>query len=822
AFSSPRSAVDAAVAAQRVLPLPVRMGVATGEAELRGEDYFGSVLNRAARVMSAGHGGQILVDSLTSELLVGVDLIAMGKRRLRDIARPLDLFQVRAAGLRKDFPALKTVDTAPGNLRPPAARLIGRDSELADVASALKAHRLVTLTGVGGVGKTRLALEIAGHAAPDFVDGVWVIELASVTDPAAVPDAVAGVLGITQQPGMSLTDSVASALEGRSRLLLFDNCEHVLNAAADMVDAILARSSTVKIIATSREGLRVDDEQLWPVPPLDTRSESDSAAVTLFAERAEGVAPGVPLDPVAVVEICRRLDGIPLAIELAASRLVSMTAAEVRDRLNDRFRLLVGSRRGLERHQTLRHAVQWSYDLLDTAEQHLLSRCSVFAGGFDLAGARAVSGSDDEFATMDLIEALVRKSLLVADRSSERTRFSMLETIRQFAEDQLAAEGLAEETRAAHVHFFAGLEADIIALWDSPRQRDAYEWFTTELPNLRSAFRWAADRDDLDSAVAIAVYSFIGALAEQYEPIAWAEEMIEPAKAVDHPRLIALYVIASQCYWVGRTDRAVHYSEQGQLLIGDAQYDDFPLHYEASLGGPYIATAQPERWAAFARQRLQCTDDPRGHARAALIMALVLTGSYGEAIELADGLSVVAETTENPFSLSQMLLATGFAFRYADPGKALVALRRALEIAQASGNRFNESHIAVTLAPLEAQHGSPGAALDYLTLVIRNYLETGNIATSRSPLANLAGLLSQLGHHEPAATIAEFADDPLTRIAFSEITTTIRKLREVLGNERYETLARNGQAMNNAEMANYALEQIELARDSINSPTTTT
>ncbi len=216
AFGSPRSAVDAAIAAQRALDLPVRMGIATGEAELRGEDYFGTVLNRAARVMSAGHGGQILVDGLTAGLLTGVDLVALGPRRLRDIARPVEVFQVQAPGLPSEFPPLKTVDSTPGNLRPPTTSLIGRESELADVASALKAHRLVTLTGVGGVGKTRLALEVAARSAPDFPDGVWVIELAAVGDPAAVPDAVASVLGVIQQPGMTLVDSVAAALEGRS------------------------------------------------------------------------------------------------------------------------------------------------------------------------------------------------------------------------------------------------------------------------------------------------------------------------------------------------------------------------------------------------------------------------------------------------------------------------------------------------------------------------------------------------------------------------------------------------------------------------------
>jgi predicted ATPase len=551
AFASPRSAVDAAVMAQLALELPVRMGIATGEAELRDGDYFGTVLNRAARVMAAGHGGQILVADSTAGLLSGVDLLDLGPRRLRDVPMPVRVFQVQAAGLRTEFPSLRALDTTPGNLRPATTSLIGREPEVDAIKSAVRSHRLVTLTGVGGVGKTRLALEVAARLADEFADGVWVFELAAVTDPASVPDAVAAVLGITQQPSKTVSESVAAALEGRSRLLVFDNCEHVLDAAADIIEAIFSHSQTVHILATSREGLRVGDEHLWAAPSLDLTDGIESSAAALFVERAAAVRQDVPLgatgESAAVVEICRQLDGIPLGIELAASRMQSMTASEVRDRLGDRFRLLVGSRRGLERHQTLRHAVQWSYDLLDDGERSVLDRCSVFAGGFDLAGAQAVTGSDDDFATLDLLDALVRKSLMVADHSSGRTRFSMLETIRQFAEEQLAATGEATEARTAHARHFATREPDIMAAWDSPRQREAYEWLTTELANLRTAFRWAADRGDLDDAATVATYAaFLGFCIDNYEPIAWAEELIEPAGTVDHPRLAFLYVIASQ------------------------------------------------------------------------------------------------------------------------------------------------------------------------------------------------------------------------------------------------------------------------------------
>src|SRR6516225_2007896 len=253
AFASPSCAVDAAVAAQRGLVLPVRMGIATGEAELREGDYFGTVLNRAARVMAAGHGGQILLADSTAGLLSGVDLVDLGPRRLRDLPTPVGLFQVRAPGLRTDFPALRALDVSPGNLRPALTSFIGRESELDEVQAAVKAHRLVTLTGVGGVGKTRLALEVAARLADEFPDGVWVFELAAVTDPLAVPDAVAAVLGITQQPGKSLGDSVAAALEGRVRLLVVDNAEHVRDAAADLIEAILAASATVKVLDTGHK-----------------------------------------------------------------------------------------------------------------------------------------------------------------------------------------------------------------------------------------------------------------------------------------------------------------------------------------------------------------------------------------------------------------------------------------------------------------------------------------------------------------------------------------------------------------------------------------
>lgn len=818
AFTSPRSAVDAAAAAQRTLELPVRMGLATGEAELRDGDYFGVVLNRAARVMAAGHGGQILLAESTASLLIGVDLIELGLRRLRDVPMPVALFQLRADGLRTDFPPLRALDTTPGNLRPATTSLIGRESEVGEVEAAIKAHRLVTLTGVGGVGKTRLAVEVATRLADEFFDGVWLFELAAVSDPAAVPAAVAAVLGTTQQPGKSLGDSVAAAMEGRVRLLVFDNCEHVLDAAADLIDVIIAHSSTVKILATSREGLGLTDEQQWPVRPLDVDAGAESDAVNLFVERAQSVSPRFSIvhggEAGAVLEICRRLDGIPLAIELAAPRMASMTASDVRDHLDHRFRLLVGPRRGLKHHHTLRQAVAWSYDLLDDAEKALLERYSVFVGGFDLESACAVGRFEnlDDYAIIDLLDALVRKSLLVADRSSGRTRYSMLETIRQFAAEQLAVSGAATEARMAHARHFAGREAGVLALWDSPRQREAYTWFTAELANLRAAFRWAADQGDLDLAAAIATYAaFLGVWIENYEPVAWAEQLIEPARAVDHPRLAFLYVLASQSFHPGRVKAAVRYSDAGGPVIADGRHE-VPFGVDGWLGAAYMVAGQPQRYVEWCRAQLARGRDARVITWAIFVLALTATGRGDEARAASNGLIDAAEATRNPCMLSYALWAHGYAFHGADPVVALESLRRGLVIAQESGNRGHETTLAASVSRLEAEYGDPVAALNYLMVGIRNLHDAGNTTLIHATLAILAALLDRLGRYEPAATIAGFAFSPITAAISPEINTAIAHLREVLGGPVYESLARKGETMTTAAMAMYAYDQIDQAR----------
>lgn len=457
--------------------------------------------------------------------------------------------------------------------------------------------------------------------------------------------------------------------------------------------------------------------------------------------------------------------------------------------------------------------MQWSYDLLTEAEKSLLQRCSVFAGGFDLSAACAVSGSDDRFKIVDLLDTLVRKSLLAADRSSDKTRFSVLETIRQFAEDQLAAAGEANKVRDAHARYFAGREADVLAPWDSPRQREVYSWFTVELANLRAAFRWAADHDDLDTAIAVANFAgFLGIWVEQYEPLGWAEELIDRARVVDHRRLPQLYVMAAMCYATGQIGDSVGYAAAGRLAIGSGGFDKVPYEFEVALSATYATAGEPDQWVELCRNVIALEPGTHALARAFLVMGLTVAGATHEAVAMLEGLLSAADTTANPAVVGYALLARGLAYRYADGVAAYDAHRRGLTIAQDSGNVLIESHLAGTLAQLAALHGEPTDAFDYLTLAIRHFFDAGSFSHLRVPLAILATVFDRLGLHEPAATMSAFAVTPLTRTSVPEINTTISHLREVLGDEVYESLARTGETMTSAEMAAFALEQIDQAR----------
>jgi hypothetical protein len=441
----------------------------------------------------------------------------------------------------------------------------------------------------------------------------------------------------------------------------------------------------------------------------------------------------------------------------------------------------------------------------------------VFTGGFDLPSVCAVSGlpeGSDDFAILDLLGALVRKSLLVTTRVSGRTRFSMLETIRQFAGDQLDARGQVAETRTAHARYYASREPDIWALWDSPRQRLAYELFATEVANLRTAFRWSADHGDLDTAAILASCSgWLGYLTENYEPITWAEELIEPARAANHPRLGFLYTVASQCWMPGRIEAAVRYADAGQEVISNGP--TVPFGIEGLLGTVYVATGQPGRLAEWCRTMIEDGRDTHTFTRTCLLLGLALSGCTDEAMEASHGFIEAAEATDNSFVLAAALHAYGLAVHDTDRVRSFAAMHRGLRIAQDSDSRAALTGLAAHLCSFATEHDEPLVALEYFPVAITNYQRTGNTMMIRTLLGILAALFHRLGRYEPAATIAGFAatSDAIAGHAFfAQFGIAISQLLTVLGEETYESLTRKGETMTTAETVTYAFDQINHAR----------
>jgi len=758
----------------------------------------------------------------------GVELVDRGEHRLRDLSGVEHLYQVGAAGLRVEFAPLRTLDAVPGNLPVQTTSFVGRETAVKELAEEVRGHRLVTLTGVGGVGKTRLAIQVAAELAGEFADGVWLVELAPVGEPAAVPDVVATALGVTAQAGLTMTDSLAQALSGRRLLLVLDNCEHVLGAAADLVEAILTHTTTIRVITTSREGLRVGAEQLWPVPSLDVSAALGSAAVALFAERAQAVNPDFVLredsESAAVIEICRRLDGIALAIELAAARTVSMSTIDVRDRLGDRFRLLAGARRGLERHQTLRQAVGWSFELLDSAERSLLCSASVFAGGFDAAAAVAVCASgQDEYAVLDLLDSLVRKSLVTIERRAGPARYGLLETIRQFAAEELAATGASDDLRDRHATYFA---AEVVTQLDAshgPRFRGAVEWVDTELANLRTAFRRAVDRADLVTAVAIAAHTAqLGFFRQRFEAVGWAEEILERATDADVRQLPRLYTAASNCLYTGRPEVAVGYAQTAIALEADGRYDPFPAFYT-----PRGREAEAHRFAGRNERRLEIyrslADQPDPDHRALglglLLYVLPEVGLGAEARTIADEALAAAHTSGHPVTITYTLHAYGRAYAETDPERALSTMRQALASAREHGLGFFEALFARDLASLEAVHGDRDQALRLFGNAIEAFHRAGNAGSLALTLAYLTMYLADDDQPTIAATVHGASTGHAAISTVTKLTSTVEQVRLVLGETDFNRCVAAGAAMEPAEAVAYVRARSKpLATESPRSP----
>ncbi len=474
AFARASDAVACALALQcaPLAPISLRIGLHTGEVQLRDEgNYIGPAINKAARLRNLAHGGQTVLSGATEALVADVLpadvwLTDLGAHELRGVARPERVVQLCHPDLRNDFPTLNTAKSvAAHNLPSQFTSFVGRGSQLAELRRLLAEDRLVTLTGAGGAGKTRLGVEVANQAAGDYAEGVWYVDLAPITDPVVVPVTVARALGLPDQPGRSTMDTLLRFVHDRQLLVVLDNCEHLLDACAELVVALLGGAPGLRLLATSREPIGVPGEATWRVPSLSVSDE----AIALFTDRARlaQIDFAVTDDNAATVaEICQRLDGMPLAIELAAARVRALSVGEILDSLHDRFRLLTGgARTAVRRQQTLRASVDWSHALLTETERVLLRRLAVFLGGFDLDAAQSVAGADglQRYQVLDQLTLLVDKSLVVAENIRGRTRYRLLETVRQYALEKLGESGEADAVRSRHRDYYMALAAALDA-----------------------------------------------------------------------------------------------------------------------------------------------------------------------------------------------------------------------------------------------------------------------------------------------------------------------------------------------------------------------
>jgi predicted ATPase/class 3 adenylate cyclase len=836
AFASAPDAVKAVLDAQRRLgtevwgetgPLRVRMGLHTDEGRLRAAgEYVNRPLNRCARLMAVAHGGQVLVSDVTAavardRLPADVVLSDLGEHRLRDLAEPVRIFQVSHPVLRRDFPPLRSLDTLPGNLPLQPTELVGRERDLADLAAVLRESRLVTLTGVGGVGKTRLALQLAAETLPSFRDGAWFCEFAPLKSGDAVPDIAAAVFSLQPSPGQTMTDALIESLRAKELLLVLDNCEHVLDAVAHLVERIERECPDVTVLATSREGLALRGERIVAVPSL-----AQDDASRLFADRAADVQAGFSLNgenEAAVQRLCERLDGIPLAIELAAARVRSMTVSELNQRLDDRFRLLTGgSRTALERHQTLRATVDWSYDLLSPPERVLLDRLAVFAGGFMLDAAQAVAGGDDldSLDVLDLLAQLVDKSLVIAEQATGATRYRLLETIRQYAQERLEASDtdaeLARRRHAEHYVTFAEVAAPHL------RGRDQLEWverLVPELDNIRALVAWTTEAGEVDLAFRLVMATNVNGLSLSQTALGWAEAACAMPRTADHPMLPDVLGWAA---WsaVNRADM-----DRSRELIAEMHAAEQRLNAEPSalrlqgpttlaLFGGEIAKSieHAERWVELARA---AADDYQ------LVQGLTILGSayliedpelavrtLEEAVDL--GRSVGA-----PGILSWALSVLGTFLVETNRPEALSVLTEAAEYATLVGNAHAAAHALTMAASIHGGQGEHDVALRMAATACDEARRVGTRLGIGGALFATATSLSDLGDHESAVMLAAFATAIYSGQWAGRVEAARRDLlgaaTDALGAERVAELDRRGTNLTDEEAATLARDASEHA-----------
>jgi predicted ATPase/class 3 adenylate cyclase/DNA-binding NarL/FixJ family response regulator len=735
AFARASDAVACALELQRapLAPIRLRIGIHTGEIQLRDEgNYAGPTINRTARLRDLGHGGQTLLSGATEALVLDglpgdVWLTALGTHSLRDLPRPERVMQLCHPDLVNDFAPLRVAKAVISQRLPVQFNsFVGREADIAQVRDLVIKNRLVTLTGAGGVGKTRMAIQVAGQFSAEFSDGVWYVDLAPITDPDLVPITMARALGLPEQPGRSTADTLRRFVADRQMLVVLDNCEHLLDASAALVLALLETCPRLTLLTTSREPIGVAGELSWRVPSLPLADK----AIELFLDRASRARSDLLVDDqnaAAVAEICRRLDGVPLAIELAAARVRALSLVEILDSLHDRFRLLTGgARTAVRRQQTLRASVDWSHALLTEPERVLFRRLAPFMGGFDLAGAQNVCGGGDveRYQVLDQLALLVDKSLAVADESSNRTRYRLLETMRQYALEKLGESGEADVVRTRHRDYYTALAAKLDLPADSDYER-AIEQAETEIDNLRAAFGWSRETSDVELALTLtsSLQPLWQGRGRLREGLTWFDTALDANQPAMTPavRARALADRATLGLWAGATESP----DQAQQALAIArEVNDPALLARALTACGYVA-------AYF-------DADEAGS---------YLTEAMGLARDLGDR-----------WRLSQILVAQVVAALAAhDPIAARAAAEEGRDLANAIGDRFNARRFRWYLGIAQLYRGDLAGAVAQFAAVADEAEAAHDEIWRVDSLVGLGIALAHQGEYAAALAAAEAA-----------------------------------------------------------------
>ena len=810
AFTSAPDAVSAALDAQRALHaeaqkaapggpiIRVRMGLHSGAVEARDNDYFGPPLNRVARLMSAGHGGQTLLSAVTDELVrghlpPGTELRDLGEWRLKDLARLEHIYQLLAPDLPAEFPPLRALDAIRTNLPSQLTSFVGREKEISAVTRLIAANRLVTLTGPGGTGKTRLSLRVAADLLDSFPHGVWFVELAALADPTLVPQTVMTTLGLREESGRSLLEILTDFLRAKTVLLILDNCEHLVEASAQLAETLLQACPNLRLLVSSREALGIPGETPYRVPSLaipdgHTAYSAESIvqfeAARLFMERAKAVAPAFAVsdeNASAIAKICARLDGIPLAIELAAARVKILKVEQIAERLDDRFRLLTGgSRTALPRQQTLRALIDWSYDLLSITERSLLVRLSIFAGGWTLEAAEQICNDEVErkdeankgslhpsdfilhpFDVLDLITQLVNKSLVVvdADNGSE-TRYRMLETIRQYAREKLAATEDGLRLRNSHLDYFLVLseraEPELIgpqvAVW--LRQLDA------DLDNLRAALEWSLGQNaQAGLRLTCALMQYWTAHNDIHEGIDWLLLLLRQPDAAPRTAIRAKGLATLAFLYESQLENmlAEPYAREALSIyreLGDQRGEAFALYVlgSALCGHDDYPAGRPLVFESLALYRK--LGDRAGVSEVLYALGNFIDeqnperarGYMDESLKLAQTLGDAAGVAARLSNLGRI------AYRVGDYPSARARLTEALELQRRLG-RSDISFIIEALGELAMREGHYDEAREYFEEGIALAREGGRIAANFWIFSFLGFVHLRLGEYARARAV---------------------------------------------------------------------